>query len=167
MRQTEGPPDNDEVTAPPGSATPLRCHRGEPRRRPGPFGVLLHSPELAARIARVGAYVRYESSVPRPLRELAILVTAAGWECAYEWVAHEPIAKEEGVGAAAIDVAMGRSSRSELAEPEATVVRYVQELLREKVRWRERSETPPSASETGRYRIHRHDRLLFIACLRP
>lgn len=96
----------------------------------GPFTVLLNSPEVAGRAGHLGAYVRYESEVPGSLRELTILATAYEWDCAYEWAAHEPIAREEGVDSTALEVVTGRESPTELAWPEAIVVRYVRELLR-------------------------------------
>ena len=37
----------------------------------GPFGILLHSPELARRAAAVGGYLRYESALEPRLRETA------------------------------------------------------------------------------------------------
>lgn len=97
----------------------------------GPFRVLMHSPEVAGRAAHLGAYLRFESGVDGRLRELAILATAYEWDCAYEWAAHEPIAREEGVGTAEIEVVTGERSLAKLAEPETIVVRYVQELLQE------------------------------------
>ncbi|MFZ1910653.1 MAG: carboxymuconolactone decarboxylase family protein, partial [Burkholderiales bacterium] len=45
----------------------------------GPFDALLRSPELADRLQKVGAFVRFESSLPAHLSELAILVTARHW----------------------------------------------------------------------------------------
>lgn len=97
----------------------------------GPFSVLMHSPELAGRVAHLGTYVRFESGVDGRLRELAVLATAYEWDCAYEWAAHEPIAREAGVGTAAIEVVTGQRPLSELADPEGIVVRYVRELLRD------------------------------------
>src|SRR5260370_32142447 len=63
----------------------------------GPFGILLHSPELARRAAAVGGYLRYESSIEPRLRETAVMATAGLNECEYEWAAHEPIARSAGV----------------------------------------------------------------------
>lgn len=97
----------------------------------GPFGVLLHSPELAGRAAHLGAYVRFQSDVDGRLRELAVLATAYECDCAYEWAAHAPIAREEGVGTPEIEAVTGQLPLVDLVEPEAIVVRYVRELLRE------------------------------------
>ncbi|MYZ50370.1 carboxymuconolactone decarboxylase family protein [Propylenella binzhouense] len=63
----------------------------------GPFAVLLHSPELAGFVEQLGAYVRYRCRIPKRQREIAILVVAAHWRASYEWEAHAPIARGEGV----------------------------------------------------------------------
>jgi 4-carboxymuconolactone decarboxylase len=41
----------------------------------GPYGVLMHSPGLAARVAHTGSYVRYNLDLPEALRETIILAT--------------------------------------------------------------------------------------------
>jgi len=69
----------------------------------GPFGVLLHSPELARRAAALGGYLRYESSLEPRVRETAVMATAALNACDYEWAAHEPIARSAGVPGSVID----------------------------------------------------------------
>src|SRR5437879_6578939 len=42
----------------------------------GPFNALLRSPELADRAQKLGEYVRFNTSIPPRLNELAILLTA-------------------------------------------------------------------------------------------
>lgn len=97
----------------------------------GPFSVLMNSPELATRIADVGTYVRFEGSLPGAVRELAIVTTARELDCAYEWAIHEPLAREEGVSDAAIDIVAAREPTPPLSEDEALVVRYGRALFRE------------------------------------
>lgn len=63
----------------------------------GPFKVLIHSPGLCDRVQKLGAFVRYDCSVPQKLREMAILVTARHLSAEYEWFAHEPHAVEAGL----------------------------------------------------------------------
>src|SRR5437870_3158849 len=82
----------------------------------GPFGILLHSPELARRAAAVGGYLRYESALAPRLRETAVLATARLNECDYEWAAHDPIARSAGVPASVIDAI--RARRPADLEPE-------------------------------------------------
>jgi 4-carboxymuconolactone decarboxylase len=69
----------------------------------GPFGVLLHSPELARRAASLGGYLRYESALAPRLRETAVMATAGLNDCAYEWASHEPLARKAGVPADVLD----------------------------------------------------------------
>lgn len=95
----------------------------------GPFSVLLNSPELAGRIAHAGAYVRFEGELPDADRELAILTTARTFDCAFEWAAHLPIAREAGVRETAIDVVADREPTDELDDRERLVVEYGRELL--------------------------------------
>ena len=95
----------------------------------GPFAVLLNSPEIAGRIGHLGAYVRYESGLPDAVRELAILTTAREFDCAYEWAAHEPIAREVGVRDQAIEAVADRDSPDDLTETESLVVAYGRHLF--------------------------------------
>ncbi|MPZ45040.1 MAG: hypothetical protein GEV05_16910 [Betaproteobacteria bacterium] len=51
----------------------------------GPFLALLLVPELANRIQHLGELIRYDTTLGRKLSELAIIVTARGLRCHYEW----------------------------------------------------------------------------------
>ena len=94
----------------------------------GPFDALLRSPELADRMQRLGAYVRFESSLPPPLSELAILVTARHWGAQYEWYAHRRLAEKAGLAPAVADaIAEGRCPAA-LEADEAAVVDFCREL---------------------------------------
>ena len=42
----------------------------------GPFTVFLHSPDIAGRVAHLGAYVRFEGSLDMRVRVLAAMVVA-------------------------------------------------------------------------------------------
>ena len=70
---------------------------------PAPFHVLLASPETAEHAQRLGAFLRFRSELPRPLYELAVLVTAQAWGAGYEWSVHAPSAERQGVPAAVIE----------------------------------------------------------------
>lgn len=60
-----------------------------PRGRLGaPFRAALHNPDLADSWQALGRVLRYETSLPRSLNELAILVTARRWNCDLEWAIH-------------------------------------------------------------------------------
>ena len=62
----------------------------------GPYGVLLHSPDLAARVAHTGTYVRYNLDLPEALRETIILATAREIKSQYEFFAHARLARQAG-----------------------------------------------------------------------
>lgn len=87
----------------------------------GPFNALLRSPELADRVQRVGEYLRFNSSLPARLNELAILVNARFWGSKYEWWAHRPLALKAGLaGSVADDLA--RNRRPATMQPDEAVV---------------------------------------------
>lgn len=52
---------------------------------PGVFQVLLHTPDVAERVSNVGAFLFYESVVPRPIRALTALIAARELDCNYAW----------------------------------------------------------------------------------
>jgi 4-carboxymuconolactone decarboxylase len=85
----------------------------------GPFNVLLRSPELADTVQRVGAHLRFSSSLPARLNELAIIINARFWGSKYEWYAHRPLAIKGGLAESiADDVAQGRRPASMKADEE-------------------------------------------------
>jgi 4-carboxymuconolactone decarboxylase len=96
----------------------------------GPFAVLMHSPELAKRTAEVGAYIRFESTLSDTDRELATLVAAQEFECAYEWAAHSRIAREQGLRVEAIEAIASGAELDAFTAEEATIVRFVREIAR-------------------------------------
>ncbi len=63
----------------------------------GPFVPLLRSPELMLRAMAMGDYLRFGSSLPLRLSEMAILLTARQWTQQYEWVVHAPAAIDAGL----------------------------------------------------------------------
>lgn len=63
----------------------------------GPYAPLLQSPELADKAQVFGEFVRWHTSLEPRLSELAILVTARHWDCQFEWLQHEAIARKAGL----------------------------------------------------------------------
>jgi 4-carboxymuconolactone decarboxylase len=63
--------------------------------RLGPFEALLLVPELASCVQAVGEHIRFSSSLPPQMRELAILVAARRWSSLFEWHIHEQVAARE------------------------------------------------------------------------
>lgn len=96
----------------------------------GPFGVLLHSPDLAARVADTGAYVRFKFDVPEALKEVTILTTACEHKSQYEFAAHARLARQANVSESTIKAIANGTAPRGLSGDEALVVQYTQELLR-------------------------------------
>src|ERR1700758_4103517 len=69
----------------------------------GPFRILIRAPEACRHLQRLGEYLRWGSSLPPALSELAICLTARHIRANYEWHAHAPLAMEAGVPAAAME----------------------------------------------------------------
>ena len=98
----------------------------------GPSGIWLHSPELGERVRAVNQYLRFETELERRLTELAILVTAREVDSQFEWTAHEPVARKEGLDAAIIDIVKHRRSVAGLGAKEAVIITMGRELFRER-----------------------------------
>jgi 4-carboxymuconolactone decarboxylase len=95
----------------------------------GPFTMFLHSPELAGRVAHLGAYVRFEGSLDMRVRVLAAMTAAREFEAVYVWGAQTGGARRLGVPEATIDAIRGNHSRGLPAE-DAEIVEFTRALLR-------------------------------------
>jgi 4-carboxymuconolactone decarboxylase len=95
----------------------------------GPFNVLLRSPELGDRVQKVGEYVRFKSSVPPRLNELAILITARAWSAQYEWYAHHQLALKAGLSESVADDLAAGKRPSGLKADEAAVYDFTKDLV--------------------------------------
>lgn len=81
----------EEKTAFDEAATGLRGHV------PAPMIAWIKNPELARRAQKLGEYLRYQTSLPTRLSELAILTTARYWTSHYEWRVHKKEALKAGL----------------------------------------------------------------------
>lgn len=100
-------------------------------RLPGPYWMLLHSPELSDNCSLVGELLRYRTDLEPRLSELTILITARVCDSQYEWYAHAPIAQKAGVADDVIE-AIRHGRRPEFAKPdEEALYDYVSELHRD------------------------------------
>lgn len=97
----------------------------------GPYSVLMNSPELAGRAAHLGSYIRFESQLTGPIRELAILTTVRQFECIYPWTGHVSIALDEGVPRETIEVIADDAPVDDLTEMEQLVITFGRQLLRD------------------------------------
>jgi len=95
----------------------------------GPFNVLLRSPEMGDLAQQFGASVRFNSSVPRKLNELAIIITARYWTSQFEWQAHHRAALQAGLNPAIADaIAQGRQPAG-MQKDEEVVYNFCSEML--------------------------------------
>ncbi len=76
----------------------------------GPVGIWLNNPELARRAASLGLFVARQMSLPKPLKEIAILVTARVWTSQYEWYEHAKLAAGAGVASEIIEAIKERKT---------------------------------------------------------
>lgn len=98
----------------------------------GPFNALLRSPDVADRVQKVGEYVRFQTTIPAPLNELAILITGRFWGAQFEFWAHRRLAKTAGLADQIIDaIAEGRRPSS-MSDDERIVYDFCTELYRDK-----------------------------------
>jgi 4-carboxymuconolactone decarboxylase len=95
----------------------------------GPFNVLLRSPEMGDLAQQFGASMRFNSSIPRKLNELAIIITARYWTSQYEWQAHHRAALQAGLSPTIADtIAQGKRPTGMQSDEEA-VYNFCTELL--------------------------------------
>jgi 4-carboxymuconolactone decarboxylase len=121
------PIDPDQLTT--DQQRVYRTIAGTRGRVAGPFAALLASPELADRVQHLGAFIRYDSSLPPSLSELAILVIARVVNSAFEWTAHEPHALRAGVAPAVVDAVRAGRRPDDLAADAAAVHDYTRALV--------------------------------------
>jgi 4-carboxymuconolactone decarboxylase len=69
----------------------------------GPLRAALHRPELADKWQQFGELLRYRTSLPPKLSELAILITARHCRCQLEWHIHAQVALQAELPAVLID----------------------------------------------------------------
>jgi len=93
------------------------------------FMMLMHSPKLADRAQRLGVFLRYETSLPSRLSELAVLITAKHWNASYEWHFHENEARAGGLAENIIEAIRSGDALKFINADEAAVHAYTRELL--------------------------------------
>jgi len=95
----------------------------------GPFNALLRSPDLCDVVQRVGAFVRFGSSIPQRVNEMAIIMAGRKWKAQYEFYAHRRMAIEAGLKPAIADAIAAGTRPTGMAEDETVVYDFVTELL--------------------------------------
>ena len=96
----------------------------------GPWGMLLHSPELAARILPLVPFFHEQSIVEGKLRSIAILAAVRELDADYVWSAQVAAARRNGVREELIDLIRGKGDSGKLAAEESEIVAYARQLVR-------------------------------------
>ncbi len=81
----------------------------------GPYPAWLQSPELARRARSLSEFLRFQSSPPKRLAELAILITGHYWKAEFEFYAHAELARKAGLEEPIIQ-AIAAGKRPEFSE---------------------------------------------------
>src|SRR6185369_5250153 len=95
----------------------------------GPFTMFLHSPELAGRLAHLGAYVRFEGSLDMRVRVLAAMTVARELEAVYVWGAQTGGARKLNVPESTITAIRENHSRG-IPPEDAQIVDFTRQLMR-------------------------------------
>jgi len=96
----------------------------------GPFNVLLRSPEMGDAAQKLGAQVRFHSSLAPRLNEFAILITGQYWNAQYEFYAHHKLALTAGLNAAVIDALAADKRPTGMQADEEALYNFCTELLK-------------------------------------
>ena len=95
-----------------------------------PLRAWIHAPEMARHASRLGAFLRYDTTLGPRLSELAILVTARHWSAQFEWYAHKKMALDGGLDPKIIDAIRDRRTPS-ISDAKQQVIYDVARLLHE------------------------------------
>ncbi|PWS36418.1 carboxymuconolactone decarboxylase [Falsiroseomonas bella] len=94
----------------------------------GPLRAAIHNAELAGRWSALGEALRFNTSLPKHLSELAICVTGRRWSSQVEWFVHARVAAESGIAPTVLDaIRDGRAPEFNDAQ-EGVVYDFAREL---------------------------------------
>jgi len=112
----------EQITAPPRNA----------KFTNPPYRAYIRDPDLAPRLTALTEYLRWKTSLPPRLSEMAILITARQWTAQYEWFAHYPLAIKGGLDPKVIgDIALGKRPEG-MKDDEAALYDLAMALYRDK-----------------------------------
>lgn len=95
----------------------------------GPFGLMLLNPAIGSAVQALGAALRFDPSLSRRSRELAVLTVAAQRRSAFEWLSHERAARAAGFSSRQLQALLDGGVPADLPAAEEVVVRTVRRLL--------------------------------------
>ncbi len=105
-----------------------RIVSGRRGRIQGPLRAALHNADLADRWQALGELLRYHTTLPPRLSELAILVTGRACQSPFEWYAHRLEAEKVGIEPQIIEAILAERWPDGLSPDDAAVLRYASEL---------------------------------------
>lgn len=94
------------------------------------FGLLLHTPDVAERIAAIGEFFLYETILPPGPKALAWLITARELDCNYAWVPGLAAARAAGLDAGLIETIEHGKPIVRATDEEKAVSEFCYQLLR-------------------------------------
>ena len=89
---------------------------------------MLHAPAIGDPVQNLGGTLRFGTSLPRNLLELAILTVGAEWRAQFEFWAHARMAREAGI-AGEVVAAIRDGQEPSLEGDEVAVYAFCRELL--------------------------------------
>ena len=95
----------------------------------GPGSVMIHVPEAHKLATALNQYLRDDSSLPKKIQELAMLVTAREMDCQHIWNAHAASAKQAGVDPDIVDSLRDEVELPDLEPDEAATITYGREFF--------------------------------------
>lgn len=81
----------------------------------GPFGIWMRAPELGLAAQAFGSAVRFRTSLPENVKEIAICTVGAHYRAKFEFAAHAPLARAAGVAPETLE-AIRRGERPAFAD---------------------------------------------------
>jgi 4-carboxymuconolactone decarboxylase len=94
----------------------------------GPFTMFLHCPEMAARVAHLGAFVRFEGTLDMRVRVLAAMAVARELDAVYVWSVQTAAARLLGVPEATITALRDKHTRG-VPPGDAQVIDFTRQLM--------------------------------------
>jgi 4-carboxymuconolactone decarboxylase len=96
----------------------------------GPLSVLLRSPVAAEGIVRYGEYVRFHSTVPNKLNELATLIVARHWTSQFPFSVHHKSSAQAGLSESIVTAIAEGKRPAGMQKDEEIVYNFVTGLLK-------------------------------------
>ena len=96
----------------------------------GPGSITIHVPEAGKRASALNQYLREESSLPKKIQELAMLVTARENDCQYIWYAHAAAGRRAGLSDDLVNNLRDKRPLTGISAQESAVVEFGQEYFR-------------------------------------